>query len=170
MARSRLDIASHAAAVAPASVADDSLFPTVQAWLKRIPGEGFIPARRLPLAFGLLLAFEILALAFFIAVSHHWIGALTKPTTTDFASFYAAGSLADAGHPALAYDHAAHAAAEVQATEPGVLYQYFYYPPVFLFICAALAKLSYLPAFIVFQALTLPLYLFVGRRTLDDKS
>ncbi len=137
-------------------------------WLRRIPAEGWVPARRLPVAFGLLLAFEILALLLFIAVSHHWVGPLNKPTTTDFASFYAAGSLTDAGHPALAYDLAAHRAAEEQATEPGIKYQYFYYPPVFLFICAALAKLPYLPGFIVFQALTLPLYLFVGRRTLDD--
>jgi alpha-1,2-mannosyltransferase len=139
-------------------------------WLRRIPAAGWIPARRLPLAFGLLLAFEILALLLFIAVSHHWVGPLNKPTTTDFASFYAAGSLTDAGHPALAYDLAAHRAAEEQATEPGINYQYFYYPPVFLFICAALAKLPYLPAFIVFQALTLPLYLFVGRRTLNETS
>jgi alpha-1,2-mannosyltransferase len=139
-------------------------------WLRRIPAEGWIPARRLPVAFGLLLAFEILALLLFIAVSHHWVGPLNKPTTTDFASFYAAGSLADSGHPALAYDLAAHRAAEEQATEPGINYQYFYYPPVFLLICALLAKLPYLPAFIVFQALTVPLYLFVGRRTLNEMS
>jgi hypothetical protein len=137
-------------------------------WLGQVPVEGWVSARRLPLAFGLLLAFEILALTLFVAVSHHWIGPLNKPTTTDFASFYAAGSLTNAGHPELAYNLAAHAAAEVQATEPGVQYQYFYYPPVYLFICAALAKLPYLLGFIVFQALTLPLYLLVGRRTLND--
>jgi alpha-1,2-mannosyltransferase len=139
-------------------------------WLARLRRDARLAGRRLPIVSGALLAFEILTLLLFITVSHHWIGSLTQPTTTDFASFYAAGSLADAGHPALAYDLAAHRAAEEQATEPGINYQYFYYPPVFLFICAALAKLPYLPAFIVFQALTLPLYLFVGRRTLNETS
>jgi alpha-1,2-mannosyltransferase len=146
------------------------LAPRVLAWFGRIRTDGWIGERRLPIAFGLLLAFEILVLLLFIAVSHHWVGPLTKPNTTDFASFYAAGSLADAGHPALAYDLAAHRAAEEHATEPGILYQYFYYPPVFLFICAALATLPYLPAFIAFQVLTLPLYLLVAYRTLGKKS
>src|SRR5690349_12479889 len=117
-----------------------ALLPAMTAWFKRIPSDGLISARRLPLAFGLLLAFEILVLTLFVAVSHHWIGPLNNPTTTDFAGFYAAGSLADAGHPALAYNDAAHRAAEEQATEPGINYQYFHYPPVYLFICAALAK------------------------------
>ena len=161
------NISSPAADLA-ASAANLSLVPSLRAWLKRIPAHAFIPARCLPRAFALLLAFEILALALFVAVSHHWIGPLAKPTTTDFASFYAAGSLADAGHPALAYDLAAHRAAEEQATEPGINYQYFFYPPVFLFFGVLLAKLPYLPAFILFQALTLPLYLWAGRRTLGD--
>jgi alpha-1,2-mannosyltransferase len=139
-------------------------------WVARLGLSDGIGRRQLVVLAAMLLALEILILLLFIAVSHHWVGPLEKPTTTDFASFYAAGSLADAGHPALAYDLAAHRAAEEHATEPGILYQYFYYPPVFLFICAALATLPYLPAFIAFQALTLPLYLLAAYRTLGDKS
>ena len=71
-----------------------------------------------------------------VAGTHGWIVPLDKPTTTDFVSFYAAGKLADAGTPALAYDQAAHLAAEEAITAPGIRYQYFNYPPVFLMRCA----------------------------------
>src|SRR5580658_6686656 len=60
----------------------------------------------------ILLVVELAAFAFLIAGTHGWIVPLAKPTTTDFVSFYTAGGLADAGTPALAYDHAAHYAAE----------------------------------------------------------
>ena len=58
-----------------------------------------------------LLAVQLAALLFIAAGTQGWIVRLDKPTTTDFVSFYAAGALADAGTPALAYDHAAHLAA-----------------------------------------------------------
>jgi hypothetical protein len=77
----------------------------------------------------------------------------------DFVSFYAAGRLADAGHAALAYDPVAHGAAEWAATEPGIGYQFFYYPPVFLLLAAPLARLPYPLAYLVFEVGTLALYL-----------
>ncbi len=116
----------------------------------------------------ILFAVEVAAFLFLIAGTHGWIVPLDHPLTTDFASFYAAGNLADAGHPALAYDQAAHFAAEQAATQPGIAYQFFYYPPVFLLICALLAHLPYLIAFAVFEALSLALYLGVARRILDE--
>lgn len=118
---------------------------------------------------GALLALELAVFAFLVAGTHGLIVPTGKPTTTDFASFYAAASLADAGTPSLAYDQAAHYAAEQQATEPGIGYQFFYYPPVFLMLCAALARLEYLVAFVVFEAATLILYLIVARATLQER-
>jgi alpha-1,2-mannosyltransferase len=97
-----------------------------------------------------LLTVEVLTLLFVIAGTHGYVTALPRPTTTDFSSFYAAGRLADAGHPALAYDQAAHYAEEQRDTLPGVIYSYFYYPPIFLMICALLGRLPYLLSFIVF--------------------
>jgi alpha-1,2-mannosyltransferase len=117
---------------------------------------------------GILLTLEAAIFLFLIAGTHGLIVPLEHPTTTDFASFYAAGSLVDSGTPAAAYDQAAHHAAEERATEPGIGYQFFYYPPVFLMLCAALARLPYLMAFIVFEAATLVLYLLVARRTVDE--
>ena len=118
----------------------------------------------------ILLAIEIGCFLFLVAGTHGLIVPLDTPTSTDFVSFYAAGSLADAGRPELAYDQAAHQAVEERATAPGVEYRFFYYPPVFLLLCALLARLPYLVAFVVFEAATLAAYLIVMRRILDERS
>ena len=117
---------------------------------------------------GILLAIEISCFLFLVAGTHGLITPLSAPTSTDFVSFYAAGSLADAGTPELVYDQAAHGAAEERATESGVEYRFFYYPPVFLLLCAPLARLPYLGAFLVFEGATLILYLIVVRSILDE--
>jgi glycosyl transferase family 87 len=112
------------------------------------------------------LAFEIALFAFLAAGTHGLIVPLEKPNSTDFLSFYAAGSLSDAGTPYLAYDQTAHYTAEEEATQPGTSYVLFYYPPTFLLLCAALARLPYLPAFIAFEVATLGLYTLTLRRIL----
>ena len=53
--------------------------------------------------------------------------------------------------------------AEQRATAAGIEYRFFYYPPVFLLLCAALARLPYLVAFLVFETATLALCLIVMR-------
>src|SRR6516165_10155215 len=116
----------------------------------------------------ILLAIEVACFLFLVAGTHGLIVPLDTPTSTDFVSFYAAGSLADAGTPELAYDQTAHNAAEEQATAPGVEYRFFYYPPVFLLLCALLAGLPYLVAFLVFEAATLAVYLIVMSRILGE--
>ncbi len=125
--------------------------------------------RRVLFFCAILLAFEIAFFLFMAAGTHGLIVPLAKPTSTDFVSFYAAGKLVDAGTPELAYDNAAHFAAEQRATEPGIAYNFFYYPPVFLLLCAALARLPYLVAFVVFEAATLGLYLFVMQRIIGER-
>jgi alpha-1,2-mannosyltransferase len=117
----------------------------------------------------ILLAVEFGGFLFLIAGTHGWIVPLSAPVSTDFVSFYAAGSLADAGTPELAYDQAAHDAAEERATAPGIEYRFFYYPPVFMLLCAALARLPYIVAFLVFEAVTLILFLIVVRGILGER-
>jgi alpha-1,2-mannosyltransferase len=117
----------------------------------------------------ILLAIEAALFLFMVAGTHGWIVPLARPSSTDFASFYAAGSLADAGTPALAYDQAAHYAAEQRATAAGIVYKYFYYPPVYLLLCAPLARLPYLAAFVAFEAATLALYLIVAQHILGER-
>jgi hypothetical protein len=117
----------------------------------------------------ILLAVETAVFLFIIAGTHGLIVPLAGPTSTDFVSFYAAGALADSGNPELAYDQVAHDSAEQRATAAGVEYRFFYYPPVFLLLCAALACLPYLAAFLVFEAATLALCLIVMREILAER-
>jgi hypothetical protein len=138
-------------------------------WLTDLKTGTALDQRRVVKLGGILLALEIVVFLFLIAGTHGWIMPLDRATTTDFASFYGAGSLTDAGTPFLAYDQAAHYAAEQQATAPGIEYQFFYYPPVFLLICALIGRLPYMAAFIAFEAVTLLLALLVARGTLKAK-
>jgi alpha-1,2-mannosyltransferase len=135
----------------------------------RLPGE-LLSWRRIRVGCAVLLAIEIAVFLFMAAGTHGLIVPLPKPTSTDFVSFYAAGSLADAGTPQLAYDQATHYAAEQRATQEGIEYNFFYYPPPFLLLCAAIAHLPYLAAFLVFEAGTLLFYLLVARQILGDRN
>jgi hypothetical protein len=121
----------------------------------RVPDErglGWLTRQR-AIGYATILAIAEMALfAFCVAGAHGLIVPLDHQPSTDFVSFHAAGALANAGTPWLAYDHTAHHAAEQAAIGIPTEYNYFYYPPVFLLICAPLAWLPYLPAFILFQA------------------
>lgn len=118
----------------------------------------------------ILLAVETGVFLFLVAGTHGLIAPLAGPTSTDFVSFYAAGALADSGTPELAYNQAAHDDAEQRATAAGIEYRFFYYPPVFLLVCAALSRLPYLAAFLVFETATLALCLIVMREILAERS
>jgi alpha-1,2-mannosyltransferase len=135
---------------------------------RRVTG-AWLDRRRICAGAAILFALQLAGFLFIIAGTHGWIVPLERPTTTDFVSFYAAGVLANEGNPALAYDHEAHLAAEERITAAGIAYQFFNYPPVFLLICALLAKLPYLVSFVVFEGATLVLYLLVARRILGDR-
>jgi len=125
--------------------------------------------RRRVAAWGIVLLAEEILLVFVIGLwLHSPLVEAEHPTSTDFVSFYAAGKLALAGTPALAYDQTAHHAAEQQATAPGVPYMLFIYPPVFLPLCAGLATLPYLVAFVLFQLVTLAAFAWVMRGVLGE--
>jgi alpha-1,2-mannosyltransferase len=132
------------------------------------PG-GWLTRERVDLYCAILLAVEIAVFLFMAAGTHGLIVPLAKPTSTDFVSFYAAGSLADAGMPQLAYDRAAHYAAEERATAEGIDYNFFYYPPPFLLLCFMFAHLPYIAAFLIFEAASLFLYMFVACRILGHR-
>jgi hypothetical protein len=126
----------------------------------------FLDARRAVGWGGVLLADELAIALFLVLGTHGLITRLDHPNTTDFVSFYAAGKLTLAGLPQLAYDRAAHFLAEQQAREPGIDYNYFFYPPTYLIFCAAFAWLPYMAAYAAFELIGLALYGLVARRTL----
>jgi len=114
----------------------------------------------------ILLVFELLVFLFLVAGVNGWVVPLRTPLSTDFVSFYAAGHVADLGDAANAYFQPAHYAAEQQAIAPGIAYVYFYYPPVFILLCALLARLPYLAAFLVFEGTSLAAWVAVLARIL----
>jgi hypothetical protein len=136
--------------------------------LSQIRSGGWLTNDRMAAYAWILLTCELLGFAFFVAGTHGLVVPLHHPISSDFVSFYAAGRLAEQGTGWLAYDHAAHYAAEQQATAPAIAYNYFYYPPVFLLICAVLARLPYLWAFVAFQAGSLAACLLAVRPILRD--
>ena len=136
-------------------------------WCGRALRDGtFLDRARVAGWSGVLLGLELLALGFLVLWTH---GAFAPqpPTTSGFSSFYAAGRLALGPAPQLAYDPAAHYAAQQAATAAGVEHFVFFYPPVFLLLCAPLAMLPYMAALLLFEAATLALYLPVGARILS---
>ena len=144
--------------------------PRLRSALAQLRAGTWLDRKRIRIASTILLVLQLAMFLFIVAGTHGWIVPLSKPTTTDFVSFYAAGALADAGTPALAYDQAAHLEAEERITGAGIGYQFFNYPPVFLLLCALLAGLPYLVAFLVFELATLALYLVVATRILGERS
>ena len=117
----------------------------------------------------ILIVLQSVTILFFVAGTHGLIVHLDRPTTTDFSSFYAAGTLALSGHPQDAYDPARLYAAQQAATAMGVDEQKFFYPPVFLLFCALLAHLPYLLAFAVFEVVSASALFLVMSRMLDRR-
>jgi len=113
-----------------------------------------------------LLLIELTILVMLALWQHGVTSARPSPTSSDFVSFYAAGKLALAGTPSHAYDQAAHFLMQQRFTVEGAPYQFFFYPPVFLLLCAPLAALPYYVAFYVFEISTLAAFLLVMRRIL----
>jgi hypothetical protein len=112
---------------------------------------------------------EILGFGFLVAGSFGLVKRYTPPVVS-FVGFYAAGSLAVAGTPELAYDNSKRFAAEQTAIQKTDIHNIlFLYPPVYLLLCAPLALLPYLPALIAFEVITLCLFLFVVRGILRER-
>ena len=106
----------------------------------------------------LLLSLYALAIVVWVALSHGGIDPNGKPLGTDFASFYAAGSLALEGRAVEAYDAALHLAREKQLFGEATPYYGWFYPPIFLLLAAALATLPYALSLSLWLGATLALY------------
>jgi glycosyl transferase family 87 len=93
-------------------------------------------------------------------VTHGWIvDANSRPLPTDFMSLWTAGHLALRGGSLSAYEpHLRHAAQLAVVGHSFHGYFDFAYPPIFLFVVAALATLPYASAFLIWIGLTLALY------------
>jgi Glycosyltransferase family 87 len=118
-----------------------------------------------------LLAVEIVALIVLAAGTYGLIVPLPNPASTDFISFFAAGRLADLGLPALVYHPVYHRWMErLVFGDQRLPYAYFFfYPPTYLVICAALAAIPfYLAAFGVWIVATGAAFVASLRAILKD--
>jgi hypothetical protein len=106
-------------------------------------------------AIGVSLAFLV------FAAGAYWLNGFW-PYKGDFVSFWAAGRLALAGQPTLAYDMAAHHAAEQAAGDVSGLLP-FPYPPPFLAIVTPFALLPFGAAYLAWVGATASLYLWTAR-------
>ncbi|GAC1498313.1 MAG: glycosyltransferase family 87 protein [Bradyrhizobium sp.] len=109
----------------------------------------------------ILLGLCILAIAIWVAMADGLVDRNGKPIGTDFASFYAAGSLVLDGRAGDVYNMAAHYAREQQIFGAGTPYYGWLYPPIFLLVATPLALMPYLWALAVWQIGTFALYLSV---------
>ena len=126
----------------------------------------FLTRERAALVAWAVLAASLIGIVYLLAGSAGPNDSYGRPLGTDFASFYAAGTLVGDGLAAQAFDQAAHFAREQAIFGPATQYYAFQYPPVFLLVAAALAQLPYLPALALWQTATLVLYLLAMRAIL----
>jgi alpha-1,2-mannosyltransferase len=129
------------------------------AWLTR---------ERARLVAGAILGVSGLALAYLVVTAHGLVDTQGRPLGTDFSSFYAAGTHVLDGHPDAPYDIARQHARQQAIFGPTTPFYGWLYPPFFLFIAAALARLPYSAALAVWQAVTLGLYLLAIRAILTS--
>jgi alpha-1,2-mannosyltransferase len=89
-----------------------------------------------------------------------------RPLGTDFSNVYAAGTYVLDGRAQAPFDLPAQHAREQAIFGPQTPIYGWHYPPFFLLIAAALASMPYTLALVVWQAVTLALYLLAMRAVL----
>ena len=112
-------------------------------------------------------AFLVVNASFLLAafLSHWWIyDSQGLGIPTDFVNVWAAGKMALAGHPALAWDWDLQKKIELDLLRQDFVgYFAWHYPPPFLFVASLLAQFPYAAAFIGWMSVSLIPYLAMMR-------
>jgi len=119
----------------------------------------FLTRQRAVLWAGGLIFGYMLAILFLALTAHGLNDYSGRPLGTDFSNVYAAGVATDAGDATAPFDAKSQLAMQQRLFGPTTQFYGWYYPPVFLFVAMALAKLPYLLALILWQGVSLCLYL-----------
>jgi alpha-1,2-mannosyltransferase len=114
------------------------------------------------IAAGLLLA-SAAGLAYLLATATGLNDYQGRPIGTDFSNVYAAGTYVLDGRPEAPFDPPQQYAREQVIFGAATPFYGWHYPPLFLFVAAALALMPYLVALTVWQGTTLALYLLTIR-------
>src|SRR5665213_2923330 len=110
-----------------------------------------------------LLAAMMLGAGFLIATSNGLNDRFGRPLGTDFSNVYAAGSYVLDGQPSAPFDPPRQYAREQAIFGQATPFYGWHYPPFFLGLAALLATMPYWLALLVWQGVTLILYLLAIR-------
>ena len=120
-------------------------------------------------AFALLAAF-VLGAGFLIATSDGLNDRFGRPLGTDYSNVYAAGTDVLAGEPTAPFDPARQFAREQAIFGQATPFYGWHYPPFFLGLAALLATMPYWLSLLVWQGVTLVLYLLAIRAIVSSST
>jgi alpha-1,2-mannosyltransferase len=131
-----------------------------------IASGAWLTAERLRAYCLILIALAVLALIALLATSKGLNDYQGRPLGTDFSNVYAAGKYVLEGKPAAPFNPALQHRREQEIFGKETPFYGWHYPPIFLFLAAALALFPYLAALALWQVSTLALYLISIRAIL----
>src|SRR5450631_2030486 len=126
----------------------------------------WLTAERMRLVALALLAAFVLGAGFLIATSNGLNDRFGRPLGTDFSNIYAAGTYVLEGQPAAPFDPARQFAREQAIFGQATQFYGWHYPPFFLGLAGLLATMPYWLSVLVWQSVTLLLYLLAMRAIL----
>src|SRR5579883_1022623 len=121
----------------------------------------WITRERIRLVAIALLVASVAGILVLVLTAHNGIDVQGRPLGTDFSNVYAAGTYVRDGHPEAPFDPVQQFARERALFGETTQFYGWHYPPYFLFVAAALAAMPYPLALMVWQAVTLALYLLM---------
>jgi len=127
---------------------------------------GWLTRERIRLVAVALLIASSVGFLYLVVTAHGAIDRQGRPLGTDFSNVYAAGTYVNEGQPEAPFDPALQFARERAIFGEATQFYGWHYPPYFLFIASALARMPYGLALAVWQAVSLGLYLLTIRAIL----
>jgi hypothetical protein len=131
-----------------------------RAWQALRNGD-WLTGERIRLIAAAVLIASVAGFAFLIVTAHGDVDRQGRPLGTDFSNVYAAGTYVLEGKPDVPFDPPRQYTREQEIFGKATPFYGWHYPPYFLFVAGALAKLPYGVALTVWQASTLLLYLLM---------
>jgi alpha-1,2-mannosyltransferase len=119
----------------------------------------WLTRERIRLVASVLLIASSIGFLFLVVTARDGVDRQGRPLGTDFSNVYAAGTFVLDGNPDAPFDPPVQYAREQSIFGKATPFYGWHYPPYFLFVAGALAKMSYGLALAVWQASTLVLYL-----------
>jgi hypothetical protein len=121
----------------------------------------WLTRERLRLVAIVLLIASVAGLTLLVLSAHGIIDRQGRPLGTDFSNVYAAGTYVLEGNAIAPFDPPQQYAREQALFGKATPFYGWHYPPYFLFVATALAEMPYPLALMVWQAVTLALYLLM---------